>query len=269
MKEEFMRRFNRSVKVNMVRDAFGVALLRLKPSLWPCMDKKYLVVGCESSGTTVISHLLLINKGARFLYEGYNIWVRDLYKSVYQGKSHVRDYPRLQLYDRMKIPGFASILPEFVAEFPNTDTVYILRDPRDMIASAFKSFKVVTREDRDKIRWAKETWIDITGDDPVERMAHRWKLYLARCEPVKGVRFVRYEDFCADKEGFIKKLGSQLGIEIDTERLNQKKNAQASDEDARAYKPRGPGAWKELLEKDDVSKIEKICGDYMRKWGYL
>jgi len=114
MLDRLKDRIETSVKVNRFKDALGVTRIRLRRNPWPCLDKKYLVVGCESSGTTPISHLLLRHGAKRFLLEGVGGWVWDLYMSVFQGHSRVRDYPQLQLYDRLKVPGFAAILPQYV-----------------------------------------------------------------------------------------------------------------------------------------------------------
>jgi hypothetical protein len=264
-------RVEKSVKINYVRDSLGVAALRLRRrQLWPCRDRKYLVVGCESSGTTPISHLLLRDGKSRFLLEGINNWVWDLYMSVYQSHTSVRDYPRLQAYDRIKVPGFAAILPQFVEEFPNTAIVYCVRDPRDMVASAFRTWQVQTREQLSSVSWVAETWLGISESDPVARLAIRWRTYLERSQQVAGVHYVRYEDFCADRPGFIKSLAEQLHLEIDVEDVRHRCKHQASEKSARNYQPKGPGTWRNghLTEKD-AAIIERICGPQMRQWGYL
>jgi hypothetical protein len=262
-------RFDKSVKINYLRDAVGVAKLRLARAAWPCLGRKYLVVGCESSGTTPISHLLLRDGKARFLLEGYNTWVWDLYMSVYQGHSRVRDYPRLQLYERIKVPGFAAILRQFVDEFPNTRIVYCLRDPRDVVASAYRTWRVRTREQLCSISWVSETWLGLTEQDPVARLARRWSIYLEKSQLVPGVIYVRYEDFCADRVACITSLASQLDLEIDGERVRGRCAEQASDKGVRDYQPKGPGSWQNgRVTTDDVRIIEDICGAEMAKWGY-
>jgi len=270
MLEKLKERLERSVKLNYVRDAFGVARLRLRRKLWPCVDRKYLVVGCESSGTTPISHLLLRHGKGRFLLEGYNTWVWDLYMSVYQGHSRVRDWPRLQLYDRIKVPGFAAILPQFVEEFPNTRVVYCVRDPRDVVASAYRTFRVQSPEELRSTRWVTQTWLGITDVDPIARLARRWLIYGQRSSLVPDVIWIRYEDFCADPPGFIQSLAARLELEIDVDDVRRRCREQASEKDVRDYAPRGPGGWQDgCLTQQDVAIIEEICGPQMRQFGYL
>lgn len=260
---------DKSVKVNRLRDAFGLAQMKLRRNLWPCLDKKYLVVGSESSGTTVISHLLLRHGAKRFLHESANPWVYDLYQSVYQGQRNVRDYPQLQLFDCLKVPGFATVLPEYVKEFPNATVIYTVRDPRDVVASAYRTKKVTTRDEFASVSWVKETWLGIEEKDPVARLAIRWRTYLRKSLLVPGVTYVRYEDFCANKVEIISSLASSLDIEIDEVHLRENCDRQASDSDARAYLPKGPGSWQhEYLSEQDVRIIQDICGAEMQKWNY-
>ena len=245
--------------------------IRSRRNAWPCLARKYLVVGCESSGTTPISHLLFRTGPTRFLIEGDNAWVWKLYQSVYQGHSQVRDYPRLQLYDSLKVPGFATILPQFLEAFPNTSVIYVLRDPRDVVASAYRTWKVTTRAGLRSIPWVSQTWLDIPDEDPVARLAWRWRRYLECSQQVAGVTYVRYEDFCADKVGWIVQCAGQLGLSVDVREVRQRCEQQASTPDTRDYRPQGPAASRgcTLLNPEDRQRIEAICGAHMRRWAYL
>ena len=145
MAPRLKERIDQSEKLNRLRNGVGVMLTRLQRNPWPCVNEKRLVVGCESSGTTPIGRMLLRDTSRRFLFEGNNTWVWDLYMSVYQGHSQVRDYPALQLFDGIKVPGFAAILEQFVTEFPNTKILYVVRDPRDVLASAYRTHRIERR----------------------------------------------------------------------------------------------------------------------------
>ncbi len=266
--EELLFRVRRRCRRAM--DDFAEWRIRHRNDCWPCTARKYLVVGCESSGTTPISHLLLRTGKFRFFVEGDNPWVWNLYQSVYQGHSQVSDYPRLQLYDAIKVPGFAAILPQFREQFPNSIIVFVVRDPRDVVVSAFKTWNLNTREELASIPWVTQTWLGIDESDPVARLAWRWRLYLERSQGDPGVTNVRYEDFCADKPGFIQNLASELGIPINPDVVSARCDRQASSPDARNYHPTGPGSSRQfgLVGKRDRSLLEEICGAQMREWGY-
>ena len=251
-------------------DAIGERRIQMRRNAWPCDAKQYLVVGCQSSGTTPISHLLLKDACRRFLIEGEQNWVWDLCCSVYQGESQVRDYPRLQLFDGIKVPGFAAILDRYVEEFPNSAIVYVLRDPRDVVASAYKTWKISTHEELSNIPWVKATWLGIEATDPVARLVERWRLYLEVSQRVPNVTYVRYEDFCMNKVKCLSEVASSLDLRFNEKRVALLCDKQASGQGVRKYKPAGPGGWKDgFVSERDAKLIEDICGDHMRNWGYL
>lgn len=237
---------------------------------WPSHEKKYLLVGSESSGTTAVSDLLFKEvEGLRYLEEGEQQWVWEAYRSVYQKQVTLRNYPRLQLYDAIKVPGFSLIINEFLKEFPNTNIVYLVRDPRDFASSAIKTWKIRQMTNFNDIPWTDVSWLGVDSIDPIECLAKRWKAYLNAAMQVDGVVFVRYEDFCQDKVGVISELCETLGLPFDEVRVTQLCDIQLSHASVRAYRPSGPGGWKHsILEQEHIQKIENICRKEMLEWGY-
>lgn len=250
-------------------DAIRVSQIRLNRKAWPCYKKKFLLAGCESSGTSIISRLLFANAKMRFLAEGAETWVWQAYMSIYQGQTRLRDYPRLQIFDAIKVPGFAAILDKFAEEFPNTCIVYLVRDPRDVVVSAMKTWRVTDREGLKAIPWVAETWLGTTSSDPVVRLAMRWKTYLEVSLRVPGVVYVRYEDFCANKVAYTMSLATRLNLEVDEEWVRSRCDEQACHGSVRSYEPQGPGGYRRgILSKDDLRRIEMVCGEYMAQWNY-
>jgi hypothetical protein len=237
---------------------------------WPCLDQKNLLVGSESSGTTAVANLLYQGvEHMRFLEEGDESWVWHAYQSVYQGHKTIRDYPRLQLFDAVKVPGFAVIIGEFREAFPNSDVIYLVRDPRDVVNSAVKTWKVASTEELAGIPWSRENWLDIAATDPVERIATRWKTYLHCATAQEDVHFLRYEDFCADKVAAVRKLAEMTGLPFDEDRVRTLKDRQLSRQPTRAYHPQGPGGWRNgILREEHIRSIERVCGEEMGVWGY-
>ncbi len=237
---------------------------------WPCNDPKHLLVGPESSGTTAVASLLYAGQnGLRFLEEGDEPWVWGAYQAIYQGRKEIRDFPRLQLFDTIKVPGFAVILPQFRQGFPNTTVACMIRDPRDVVQSAMNTWKVERPEDLANVNWSRETWLGLTETDPVERLAARWRIYVRRAGEDPDVAFLRYEDFCADKPGSIEKLCRQVGLDFDAGRVARLADRQLSRPTTRDYKPKGPGSWRNgMLNEDQIASIERICAAEMERWGY-
>jgi len=237
---------------------------------WPCDDEKILVVGSESAGTTAISNLLFVdNKCIRFLEEGDHQWVWEVYRNVYQRFRKVTDYPRLRLFDAVKVPGFAMILDEFRAAFPNTKVIYVVRDPRDYVNSAIKTWKLKSVGELSGIPWCKENWLNISNVDPIERLSIRWRTYLRNAMSQDDVMFIKYEDFCRNKFETIERLASCYGLAFNRKRVRKLCNVQLSHNSVREYHPNGPGGWEDgILEEHHVKKIEKLCIKEMKHWNY-
>jgi hypothetical protein len=233
-------------------------------------SKKYLMVGSESSGTTAISNLLFSNiSGLRFLEEGEQQWAWGVYQNVYQNKAQVKDFSRLHLFDAIKVPGFATIISEFREFFPNTTVIYIVRDPRDFVNSAIKTWKVNNTSELKDIPWVTENWLSISNNDPIERLALRWQTYLTRAQQQKNVIFVKYEDFCKDKVKTIGELAKEVNLPFNEQRVTKLCESQLSHKSVRAYKPTGPGGWRDgKLTDEEIQRIERICSTEMKEWGY-
>ncbi|WP_339136548.1 MAG: sulfotransferase [Candidatus Electrothrix sp. GW3-4] len=237
---------------------------------WPCDKKVYLMVGSESSGTTAIANLLFLEiPGFRFLEEGEQQWVWEVYQDVYRKTKKISDYPKLVLFDAIKVPGFATIIPEFKKEFPRSKVIYIVRDPRDYVNSAIKTWKVSSVEELSSVSWVKENWLNIKAIDPIERLALRWQKYITAAMRNKDVFFVRYEDFCVDKVVTIEKIAMNMELPFNKMRVSKLCDKQLCHKSVRAYKPQGPGGWRVgLLNKAHIAKIENICRTEMLHWGY-
>ncbi len=237
---------------------------------WPCEDKKYLLVGAESSGTTAVSDLLFKEiDNIRYLEEGEQQWVWDAYRKIYQGKASIRDYPRLQLFDAIKVPGFSMIIGEFREQFPNTTVVYLIRDPRDFASSAIKTWNIGSMDEFYKVPWTRVDWLQAECLDPVECLAYRWKSYVNAASRQADIHYIKYEDFCQDKVGVIGQLCETLKLPFNRERVAQLCDVQLSHASVRAYRPSGPGGWRDsILEEKHIRRIEQVCEEEMLRWGY-
>ncbi len=251
-------------------DRARLRLFRRKYSHWPCLTKKRLVVGCESSGTTIIARCLFGKGHLRFLVEGEQSWVWQARSKIYQGLASFEDYPHLRLFDTWKVPGFAPVLPQLKLAYPNCPTIYVVRDPRDVIASAFRTFGIQNREDFANVPWVKADWLGIQETDPIARMAMRWRIYLERSTQVDKVKYVRYEDFCEQKVQTIGELAEFLDLNIDPKFVASICDQQASNKNARSYTPQGPNSWQNVsaLTCQDIELVKQTCQPYFSQWGY-
>lgn len=190
--------------------------------------------------------------------------------SVYRGEAHLSEYPRLQLFDFVKVPGFAAILEKYKAAFPNSSIVYVVRDPRDVLLSAIRTFRVTSFDDLNEVNWIKQDWLGIPERDPVMRLAMRWLAYLREARKVAGVHFLKYEDFFCDRIEVIRQLADMLDIEFDQENAEKIAVTQASHASVRDYEPLGPlsPAAYPFLPGDAMQRIEGICASEMDEFRY-
>lgn len=267
---------NQTLSTRIQRKAWRIAdrtRLKLFPgkySQWPCHESKRLVVGCESSGTTIIAKSLFGKVPFRFLVEGQQSWVWDARSKIFQGLASFEDYPHLRLFDTWKVPGFAPVLPQLRKCYPNCPAVYVVRNPRDVIASAFRTFRITTRDEFSRIPWVQANWLGIEETDPFARLAMRWRIYLERAAQVDHVKYVRYEDFCDNKVDTIHQLAKFLDLKIDLEFVRSICDQQASNQNARSYPPQGPNSWQSVpaISAADIEMVEQICGPHLATWGY-
>lgn len=184
-------------------------------------------------------------------------------------KKTIRNYPKLKLFDAIKVPGFAVITSQFREFFPNTEIIYSVRDPRDFINSAINTWKLRNVQGLSTISWCKENWLKIPEKNPIDRLSIRWKKYLNSAMACDEIIFVRYEDFCNNKVGVIKNLASKVGLPFNETRVRELCDTQLSHASVRNYFPKGDGAWKHgKLKQSHIAQIEKICRNEMIKWKY-
>jgi hypothetical protein len=94
-------------------------------------------------------------------------------------------------------------------------------------------------------------------------LAHKWNMatdiFLRHQD---RVLLAKYEDFLVDKCSYIEQLAQQLDI--------PKINDIADKVDIQ-YQPRGKDRgvpWKDFFGLENLNRIEKICGNHMKKFGY-
>lgn len=155
-----------------------------------------------------------------------------------------------------KTPDHARFLPELFAAVPDARVVYVLRDPRAVVASELGLDRA----------WA--------SDDP-EEAAGRWLRCTTpwlRWATDERVATLRYEELVTDPGASLERLCGQLGLAPDEGLL-------ADDGGHPAYQhgvhdpwgpldPGGLDAWRERLDVDARAWVEAVCGDLAPRVGY-
>lgn len=140
--------------------------------------------------------------------------------------------------------------------FPTASIIYLVRDPRDVVAS----LKTCS--------WASSCVI---------KNSHYWSRTIQMLEEGQNRLVVKYEDLVDFPDAEFKRIGSFLDMTIDEDFLH----SQAPNEDKESADPRNTASykpidnsfkekWKTLLSHPDkeLEVIETICGKEMKFMGY-
>lgn len=243
-----------------------------------------IVGGNQKSGTTAIAALLAKATGLRFSNDPFwHVSLRDGHASVLEDVLS-RRMTVAEVVDRyrayfsaeiIKDPNFAFLYPELQSRFPESPQLFIVRDPRQNIRSILNRLCIEGRLERlgaeHLITLAHEPgWRSILAGDGlgisegshVARLAQRWNLAAQRYfERSASVLLVRYEDFVADKAGYVEGLAQRLGLAV---------TADIRQEQDRQYQPRGNSSisMEAFFGERNLTLIETICAEGMAKFGY-
>jgi hypothetical protein len=238
-----------------------------------------IILGVQKSGTTAIAALIGKATGMRvatdFIHQSTSIeYLRTLFDNRAFG-----DFVRRNRYyfasDIIKDPGLTFFSEELVEYFPRGRFIFIARDPRDNIRSILNRVNLPGKSVApDQTHWSSlqngESWQMIvegqlpvvSGNTCIEKLAHRWnlgvELYLKHRDKM---HLIRYEDFLQDKVGSISKLLIELGLEP---------HYSIVDWVDVQFQPRGNRevTWENFFGRQNLERIEAICGDQMARFGY-
>ena len=170
-------------------------------------------------------------------------------------------------YELVKIPGFATILPEIRKVHPKGfKVIYVVRDPRDVYA-AIKERLV---EDLNGL-YLNTHFLNVKGNSICENIANRWIKYLEcylnfQKDNPKQIIFIRYEDFLVDKEKVLKQLADFTNIQIDLELVKEHMHFQANKSWSKTIK--GSGRYLQDLSKEEIKTINEITEKGINEFQY-
>ncbi len=261
-------------KVRELRDYIERELQTLKAEVNPC---PILVLGNQKSGTSVIAALLgkLTNLSVSIdlMKEVYS----PLHHQVIQGKLSFDQFVRLNKLDFsrdiVKEPNLTLLYQNLLAYFPESQLVFVVRDPRDNIRSILNRLQLPGNlVQLDSKQWDSfsQTWqiilenqgLNLPGNNYIQKMAHRWT-YMSHLfnQYSEKTILIRYEDFLQNKSQAIADLAQNLGLSP----VND-----ISDQVDVQYQSRGDRAvkWLEFFGEENLHQIETICGEQMKKLNY-
>lgn len=235
-----------------------------------------LVLGNQKSGTSAIAALLGEMTGLSVSIDLRKEIDRPTYHQVKQGelsfaqfvKSHKLDFSRAIV----KEPNLTLFYEELLDYFPQSQFVFVIRDPRDNIRSILNRLKIPGNLNKLSSEYQGEMtpawdlivdnrWLGLDGDY-IEMLAQRWNLmtdvFLNHSEQMI---LSRYEVFIEDKVGEIARLAQCLNL------------PQVNDIAAKVdiqFQPRGNKnvKWRDFFGEDNLNKIDRICEEKMKQLDY-
>lgn len=229
---------------------------------------KVLICGCERSGTTIIAKLLAKASDLKLLNDPKESWyIYPLVRVMGIKSMPISFILKLWKSDIVKVPGFATILPELKKiNLRNFKVIYLVRDPRDNYAA----IKERLAEDLNGL-FLNINFLNLKGNSQAENIALRWNSYLDSAlsyhQDNGNVYFLKYEDFLDDKMNKINEIAEFCGTRFQSEKiindLDNQINKSWSD------KIYGEGRYKSELEVNEIETIVRITKKNMEIFNYL
>ena len=234
------------------------------------------ILGNPKTGTTVIAALLAQSVGVSVTLDIRGM--RDPVRTdLYRKKITLEDFVSSNKLDFsrkiIKDPNLTYLYDDLSKCFPASKSIFINRDPRSNIRSILNRLSLPGHLPQLQDSYLETlppgwkgltgSWLGLKGENYIEMLAARWNLaadvYL---ENEGNLTLIRYEDFCRDKCGEIYRLAERVGLTP----VND-----ISNETNKQYQSRGNReiSWLDFFGPDNLARIERICGDRMKKFGYV
>lgn len=235
------------------------------------------VLGNQKAGTSAIAALLAELTGFSVSIDLRQERYRPNYHNVKKGELSFSDLIKINKLDFsreiIKEPNLTLFYKDLKTYFPNSQFIFVCRDPRDNIRSLLNRLKipghlsVLEYESQQKITPAWKLimdipWIEYQGKSYIERLAERWNFIIdVFLNNQEQFTLIRYEDFIKNKEESIVHIAREIDLNPVND-ISRKINIQFQPSGNRNIK------WKDFFGDENLSKIEKICGDKMKILNY-
>ena len=179
-------------------------------------------------------------------------------------------------------PNGSAGAPWLLEAFPESRMIFLVRDPRDVVASQLDAAKKGGWMYMFTVRGEQREWPDSVADtNPtafVEDMANRYMRDIGYVKQAydhhKGPKvLVRYEDLRADTQGTMKRMYSALGLRVKERELARAVDKHAWESIAEDEKGEGklrrkakPGGWKEDLTLEQAEIVERITAPLLEEF---
>ena len=207
-------------------------------------------------------------------------WIRLIRNFILDGARYAHPFLNSGHYLVIKEPDSAAGAPLVMEALPESRMIFLIRDPRDVAASALDAAREGSwmYEVLDKAAWRQKALADRKPDDFVRRRANS---YLQQVESIrdaynahKGHKvLVRYEDLRADTLGTMKRIYSALEIPVEEEALARaverhswERVPKVEKGEGKFYRKAAPGGWREDLTPKQAETVESITAPLLKEF---
>jgi len=205
-------------------------------------------------------------------------WTKSIRSFVLDGARYAHPFIGAGQYLIVKEPDGAVGAPLLMEALPESRMILLLRDPRDVAASAFDATR--------RGNWMYEVTEDAERQErlarkkPEEFARGRARAYMRQISNAKRAYdlhrgpkvLIRYEDLKADTLNFMRRACSALEIPFDEEALarvvekHSWENVPEKEKgEGKFYRKATPGGWREDLTPKQVKIIEEVTGPLLKE----
>jgi sulfotransferase family protein len=207
-------------------------------------------------------------------------WIRLIRDFILGGAGYAHPFLNSGHYLVIKEPDSAAGAPLIMEALPESRMIFLLRDPRDIVASSLDATRKGSwmYEAVDRATWKEK---ELANRQPDNFARTRANSYLRQIGSIRdaynahrGRRvLVRYEDLRADTLGTMKRIYSALEIPVQEERLVRAVERHSWESipekekgEGKFYRKGTPGGWREDLTPNQVEIVESITAPLLREF---
>jgi sulfotransferase family protein len=207
-------------------------------------------------------------------------WIRLIRDFILGGVRY--NHPLLNPGDYLVIkePDSAAGAPLIMEALPESRMIFLIRDPRDVAASALDAAKKGSwmYEALDKAAWKEGALANRNPDDFVRARANGYLRLIGSIKEAydahKGSKvLIRYEDLRADPLGSMKRIYSALEIPVEEEALVRAVEKHSWESipkrekgGGKFYRKGTPGGWREDLTPRQVEIVESLTAPLLEEF---
>jgi len=207
-------------------------------------------------------------------------WIKSVRNFVLDGAGHAHPEVGPKHYLVIKEPNGSVGAPLLMEALPESRMIFLVRDPRDVVASALDATREGSWmfERKSAGDWKENTLTDTQPEVMTRRRARNYVYHMDKArqayESHEGPKvLVKYEDLQADTLGTMKRIYSTLGLPADERKLAEvvkKHSWESIPEDQKGegkfYRRGTSGGWREDLTPEQVEIVETITAPLLQKF---